>query len=224
MSAREVVSDSNSPVPLAPALPFVEPELRAEFLTAIERRRPQLERVAMKMMRCREDAEDIVQESVLKALRFLPRFRRDARIDTWLHAIVVNTARDWLRLQRQRAKTSLEAKSEDGDDTLVLDLPHPGENPEESCSHQEWLRLLHEEIRSLDPIYQRPIQLCDLDGRSYREAASMLQLSGPAMKARLFRGRVMLKGKLSRHTGLPVDPVYERPRGRRGRRRKSKAV
>ncbi len=223
MSTKEAVSDINAPVPPAGALTLVEPQLRAEFLNAVEHRRPQLERVAMNMMRCREDAEDIVQESVLKALRFLPRFRRDARLDTWLHAIVVNTARDWLRLRRQRAKTSLETESEEWDDTLVLDFPHPGDDPEESCSRHELLRLLHEEIRSLDPVYQRPIQLCDLDGRSYREAALMLKLSGPAMKARLFRGRRLLKSKLLRHSGSPVAFEPERPRVRRRKSEKRRS-
>lgn len=214
MSSRETVVEAWSPRSLPSSLPLVEPELRAEFVMALERRRPQLERLALRMMRCQEDAEDVVQESVLKALRFLPRFRGDARIDTWLHAIVVNTARDWLRLRRQRAQISLETESEEWDDVLALDLPHPGESPEESCSRHELVRLLEEEIRRLDPVYQMPIRLCDLDGRSYREAALMLELSGPAMKARLFRARILLKSRFSRHSSFQVSSTQETRRGR----------
>lgn len=204
MSTHETLLHPGAPMPFLASLPAVEPDLRAALVTTLERRRPQLERVAMSMMRCQEDAEDIVQESVLKALRSLPRFRGDARIDTWLHAIVVNTARDWLRLRRQHPRTSLEAEPEEWGDVLAVDLPHPGENPEESCSRQELLRFLEEEIRRLDPVYQMPIRLCDLDGRSYREAALILKLTGPAMKARLFRARVLLKNRLSRHSSLPA--------------------
>jgi len=206
MSARESLP-SPSCVPPFPAP--VEPELRAAFLLTLERRRSQLERVAMNMMRCQEDAEDIVQESVLKALRFLPQFRGDARIDTWLHAIVVNTARDWLRLRRQRSEVCLEADSDEWEDVLAVDLPHPGASPEELCGTHEELLLLQEEIRRLDPVYRLPILLCDCDGRSYREAALILKLTGPAMKARLFRARGLLKKRLSRHSSLPKPAIGE---------------
>lgn len=202
MSTRETLIDAE-PIPYL-AGQFIESELRASFLTMLERRRPHLQRVAMNMLRCQEDAEDIVQESVLKALRFLPRFRGEARIDTWLHAIVVNTARDWLRLRRQRAQIPMEAESEEWDDVLALELPSSAEDPEEFCSRHELLGLLQEEIRRLDPMYQLPIRLCDLDGRSYREAALMLKITGPAMKARLFRARGLLKKRLSRHARRPL--------------------
>ena len=220
MSTRETVLEACCPRPLSSSFPLVEPELRAAFVVALERRRPQLERLALRMMRCQEDAEDVVQESVLKALRFLPRFRGDSRIDTWLHAIVVNTARDWLRLRRQRAQISLETESEEWDNVLALDLPHPGESPEESCSRRELVRLLEQEIRRLDPVYRMPIRLCDLDGRSYREAAVMLKLTGPAMKARLFRARILLKNRLSRHSDLGGFPT---PKARRGHSRTRKS-
>jgi RNA polymerase sigma-70 factor (ECF subfamily) len=217
MSTREAVAEHTSPLPPPNSLPLVGPELRAAFLLTLERRRPQLERVAMSMMRCQQDAEDVVQESVLKALRFLPRFRGDARIDTWLHAIVVNTARDWLRLRRQRAQLSLETESEQWEDVLTLDFPCPDENPEESCSRRELLCHLEEEIRRLDPRYRMPIRLCDLHGHSYREAARMLKITNPAMKARLFRARVLLKKRLSWHSAVPIPTASQRRR--RSRRR-----
>lgn len=211
MNRRETAARQTNPMPLPNSLPLFEPELRAAFLLTLERRRPQLERVAMSMLRCQEDAEDIVQESVLKALRFLPRFRGDARIDTWLHAIVLNTARDCLRLRRQRAQVSLETGFEERDDVLSLDFPHPGEDPEESCSRHELLCLLQEEIRRLDPAYKMPILLCDLDGRSYREAALLLKITLPAMKARLFRARRLLKVRLLRHSAFPTCRAPEVP-------------
>lgn len=218
MSTRETVGDVGPIHCLTPTL--IDPELRAAFLMTVERRRSQLQRVAMNMLRCQEDAEDIVQESVLKALRFLPRFRGEARIDTWLHAIVVNTARDWLRLRRQRAQAPMEAESEEWDDVLALEIPSPSEDPEESCSRHELERLLQEEIHRLDPIYQMPIRLCDLGGRSYREAAVMLKLTGPAMKARLFRARGLLKKRLRRHARSP-EPTRAETRDGRSRRTKT---
>lgn len=217
MSAGEAVPQPGHCMPVPGSMPRAEPELHAEFMTTLERRRPQLERLAMSMMRSQEDAEDIVQESVLKALRFLPRFRGDARLDTWLHTIVANTARDWLRMRRQHPALSLEAEPDEWGAARPLDVPHPGENAEESCARRQLLRLLREEICRLDPVYQMPIRLCDLDGRSYREAARMLNLSGPAIKARLFRGRLLLKNRLARHSDLRGSATH---RGR-GRKRRS---
>jgi RNA polymerase sigma-70 factor (ECF subfamily) len=205
--------------PAATGLPVVAPELRAAFLVALERRRGQLERLAMSIIRCQEDAEDVVQESVVKALRFLPRFRGDALIDTWLHAIVLNTARDWLRVRRQRVRISLDAEPEERDEAGFPELSDPGETPEDSCGRRELMRHLREEIRRLDPMYQMPILLCDLDGRSYCEAASILKISGPAMKARLFRARVMLKRRLQRHSccaGFSLSSRWGVPAGNRG--------
>ena len=213
MSTPQTVLDAGTPVPLQTTPAPVDPELRAAFLISVERRRPQLERVAMTMMRCREDAEDIVQESLLKALRFLPRFRGDARIETWLHAIVVNTARDWLHLRRKRPQVSLETGSEELDGVIAIDLPQPGESPEESCCRHELLGLLQDEIRGLDPVHQMPIRLCDLDGRSYREAAALLKVTRPAMKARLFRARLLLKNRLAQHRRFPVSAHPETARG-----------
>ncbi|MGA8110802.1 MAG: RNA polymerase sigma factor [Acidobacteriaceae bacterium] len=200
MSAIEALPEIVSPLPSAAA-----PELHAEFLFALERRRPQLLRLAAGITRHPDDAEDILQESVLKALRFLPRFRGDARIDTWLHAIVANTARDWARFRRDHPHTPLESEPGEGGDTLTLDFPHACEDPEQSCSRHEMVRLLRAEIRALDPRYQLPIRLCDLDGRTYREAARILQLSGPAIKAKLFRGRVLLRRRLALHLRLEDD-------------------
>lgn len=222
MSTAGALANPGFPDPPAGPARDIPPDLHAEFLFALERGRPRLERVAMRMVRSREDAEDVLQESLLKALRFLPRFRGEARIDTWLHAIVLNTARDWLRSRHERLRMSLETDSENGGETTVLDFLHPGESPEECCSRRELLNLLHEEIDRLDPVYQAPIRLCDLDGRSYREAAGTLEVSGPAIKARLFRGRMLLKGRLSQHVKLrrgaraAEDPARRYRRGEGG--------
>jgi len=209
MSAIEAIPEIVSRLPST-----ADPELRAELLFALERRRPQLLRLAVSITRHPDDAEDILQESVLKALRFLPRFRGDARIDTWLHAIVANTARDWARSRRDHPHMPLESEPGEGGDTLTLDFPQACEDPEESCSRHEMLRLLRAEIRALDPRYQLPIRLCDLDGRTYREAARILRVSGPAIKAKLFRGRVLLRRRLARHLRIENDLSQPPRRGK----------
>ena len=188
----------------------VETDLRAEFLVVLERRRAQLLRAAFRLTRSREDAEDIVQESLLKALTHLPRFRREAQLDTWLHAIVMNTARGWLRYRNRRDFTPLEVELQHGALVLPLDFPHPGDDPEESTRRRELRRLLRDEISGLNPAYGMPIVLCDLNYRSYREAANALHLSDTAIKSRLFRGRKLLRSRLAHHASRKQIPSRAR--------------
>ena len=170
----------------------------AVFTRTVVQRRAYFLRVAQRISLSHQDAEDIVQESVLRAFHNLPNFRGESRMDTWLHAIVVNTARNWLRNRGNRVFVPFESDGLGDNDGPYLDLPHPGKSPEEFCSERHLRRILLAEIQSLDPMYQRPIQACDLDECSYREAAATLNLSICTLKARLFRGRATLKRKMRR--------------------------
>jgi RNA polymerase sigma-70 factor (ECF subfamily) len=168
----------------------------AALARTLEVRHAQLVRLALRITRCPEDAEDVVQQSVVNALTHLSRFRGESRMDTWLHAIVLNTARTWLRNRRAHVHVSLESPGYNDHDVVKLDFPHPGKNPEEHCWDHELHRLLLAEVGYLDPIYKRPIQIRDLDEYSYCETAEMLKLNISTLKARIFRGRTLLKRRL----------------------------
>ncbi|HTW50027.1 MAG TPA: RNA polymerase sigma factor [Acidobacteriaceae bacterium] len=177
----------------------------AVFTRTVDQRRAWFIRVAQRISLSRQDAEDIVQESVLRAFEHLSSFRGESRMETWLYTIVVNTARTWLRSRGSRVFIPLESDGPWDRDVPALDLPHPGKSPEESCSDRQLHRLLLAEIQSLDPMYRLPIRACDLEERSYCEAAAALSIKSSTLKARLFHGRAMLKRRL-RHDD----------RGRRG--------
>lgn len=182
---------------------FVSPHVSdsdrsAVFTRTVVQRRAYFLRVAQRISLSQQDAEDIVQESMLRAFDKLPSFRGESRMDTWIHAIVVNTARNWLRGRGNRIYVPFEGNGSRDRTGPCADLPHPGKSPEESCSDRHLRQLLREEIESLDPMYRRPIQACDLEECSYREAATTLNLSVCTLKARLFRGRAALRRKLRR--------------------------
>jgi RNA polymerase sigma-70 factor (ECF subfamily) len=159
--------------------------------------------MAQRMTRSREDAEDIVQESVLKAITNLSRFRGEARMETWVSAIVVNTARTWLRSQRSHIHIPLDNPYYEDRDLPQPFLSHPGKSPEECCDERELNRLLLAEIAGLRTIYGQPIQMCHLEEHSYVEAAHALNLNVAALKARLFRGRALLKRRVAGHARSP---------------------
>jgi RNA polymerase sigma-70 factor (ECF subfamily) len=176
--------------------PPVQDDGYAALARALELRHGQLVRLALRMMRCPQDAEDVVQESVVKALTNLSRFRGESRMDTWLHAIVMNTARTWLRSRRGHVRVPLESAGYNDHDVAKLDFPHPGKTPEERCCDHELHRLLLGEVGGLEPIYKSPIQIRYLDEHSYCETAEILKQNLSTVKARIFRGKAILRRRL----------------------------
>jgi len=171
----------------------------AHFLQAASERRPQLLQVARRITNRNEDAEDILQEAFLKAYRALPNFRGEAKMSTWLTAIVKNTAREHLRGQRGRVFLSIEYTTGNDNEVVAMDFPDPGHNPEESCERREMDELLHSEVSKLNRGCRQVIERCVLQEQSQLEAAEALQIRVATVKARVFRAKRMLNRALSQH-------------------------
>jgi hypothetical protein len=96
------------------------------FLQASEQCRAQLLWQAQRFTSSREEAEDIVQEALFRAFKNLPRFRGESQMGTWLHVIVRNVGREWLRNRKGRAYLPLEHARNGDDEPQMLDYPDPG--------------------------------------------------------------------------------------------------
>lgn len=175
------------------SMPAVSEDKLDTFVEAAEQHRAQLLWLAQRITPCREEAEDIVQEALLKAFRNLAQFRGDAQMSTWLRAIVQNTARDWLRNQKGRVYLPLEQTHPADGGVVQLDFPHPAENPEQRCEREEMEWLLRREIGKLSAFSRRAVQLCVLEELSHRAASSMLNISVMTVKSRVFSGKQNLK-------------------------------
>jgi RNA polymerase sigma-70 factor, ECF subfamily len=171
------------------------------FVETAEQQRGHLLWVAQRFVPYREEAEDIVQEALLKAFRNLAQFRGDAQMSTWLHTIVLNTARDWLRNQKGRIYQPLEQTNPADGNAVVLDFPHPSENPEQRCEREEMEWLLRAEIEKMSSVSRRAIQLCVLEEFSHRAAANALDVSVITVKSRVFAGKQRLKRAVRLHIG-----------------------
>lgn len=169
------------------------------FVEAAEQQRSQLLWLAQRITPYREEAEDIVQEALLKAFRNLAQFRGDSQMTTWLRAIVQNTARDWLRNQKGRACLPLEQTNPSDGNLVSFDFPHPSENPEQRCEREEMEWLVRTEIGKLGSVSRRAIQLCLLEELSHRAAASALNISVITVKSRVFSGKQRLKRAVHMH-------------------------
>jgi RNA polymerase sigma-70 factor, ECF subfamily len=161
------------------------------FVQAVQQRREHLVRVARRVTPCGEEAEDIVQEALMRAYRSLPRFRGEAKMSTWLQTIVQNAAHEWLRGQKGRVLLPLECKTEDG--SMPLNVPDSRRSPEESCEAAERSRILKREVGKLSKGCRRAVELCIFEDMKQRTAAKKLNVSVVAIKARIFTAKRLLR-------------------------------
>jgi RNA polymerase sigma-70 factor, ECF subfamily len=147
----------------------------------------------------REDAEDALQETFLKAFSRLSQFQGDSQFYTWLVRIAVNESLMKLRKGRAHPTVSLDEPIQSDDDLIPRELGAWDGNPEQRYAQQEWREILDRAVQSLPPIFRTVFVLRDMDQLSTEETAAVLQLSVPAVKSRLLRARLQLREKLGQH-------------------------
>jgi RNA polymerase sigma-70 factor (ECF subfamily) len=165
-------------------------------------------RLAQHVTQNREDAEDVLQETFLKAYEHLDQFQGAAKFYTWIVRIAVNQALMKLRRRRSDRSVSLDEAIDTGEDTIVREVAAWDENPEQKFSRVEFSQILEEAIGGLDPGYRSVFVLRDIDELSTEEAADALGLSIPAVKSRLLRARLQLREKLTRHFKRKGDNAF----------------
>lgn len=152
-------------------------------------------RTCLSMLKHREDAEDCLQETMLRAYRAYGQFDGRARLSTWFYRIAVNTCVDYIR--KRRNEVSLDALRDDGFD--------PGDrkqNVYSSLEESERKRLLKEALDLMPEDARALIVLRDVEGLSYDEAAQALNLPLGTLKSRLSRAREKLCALLSKNAEL----------------------
>ena len=135
-----------------------------------------------------EEAEDALQDAFLKAFQHLPNFEARSRFSTWLVRIAINTG-----LQRVRSRKDFDSLDEDSEEFRPRNIQAWSDNPEEFYSREELRRLVEKEVMKLPLKYRVALMLRDLEELSTEEAAAALGLSIPGLKARVLRGRLMLR-------------------------------
>ena len=153
-------------------------------------------RVARRMMRNNEDAEDVLQESFQQAFIHLNSFNGGSRFSTWLSRIAINAALMKLR-KKQHLWESLDESNEDEQSSHRLDVEDQGLNPEQLYAQTERQQILAEAMNELTPGTRKAIELCEIDERSGEETAQILGISVSAVKARVFHGRRKLRERLT---------------------------
>lgn len=169
---------------------------RAEFARLVEATSNHIYRLALKILRDPQDAEDVLQESYIKALRALPDFEGRSSLSTWLYRIAVNEA---LMLLRKRRVTLVPVDEDPDKDepTAGLVLTDWGSLPENELLSTEGRQELDSAVETLPDNLRVVFTLRDMEGMSIRETADLLGLTETAVKTRLLRARMRLRNQLS---------------------------
>lgn len=149
---------------------------------------------AYSILQNQQDAEDTAQETVLKALKNLHRFRAESKFSTWLISIAVNEARARLRHARVLKFESVDQspEEEDGSFTPAV-ITDWREVPLQALEQKELRELLRKAITSLPEIYREVLLLRDVEEFNIAETAAALDVSEGVVKTRLLRARLMMQ-------------------------------
>ena len=156
--------------------------------------------LALRMVRRREDAEDVTQETFVRMFRALNRYDTNRPFAAWLMTIASRLCIDQIRRRRVNP-VSLTHQEPGSDEQHEMDVEDPGPGPDEITSHSEEERRSNELIQSLPPHYRVVVVLRHLQDLSYEEIAEALNLPLGTVKARIHRAREILKLRLVERGG-----------------------
>jgi RNA polymerase sigma-70 factor (ECF subfamily) len=152
---------------------------------------------ALAILRNPTDAEDAVQEAMLKALANIRQFRAEARFSTWLIQITVNEALMRRRRERTRMMEGIEDHRDEEGDYAPRDFADWREIPSEALERKEVRQKLANALASLDRKYREVFVLRDMEQLNIQETAEALGISVASVKTRLLRARLMLRDLLA---------------------------
>jgi RNA polymerase sigma-70 factor (ECF subfamily) len=173
---------------------------RTAFDELHQRHAAKMFRVAHRITRHREDAEDAVQESFLSAYVHLKNFEERARFSTWLTRITSNAALMKVRKNRLSREVSIEEPAEPLEFRPVDKLKDSSASPEEICAKGEQQAILRDAIAKLRPTLRKAVELYQLRERSLHETAKVLGISIAATKGRVFHALATLRRRRKKYS------------------------
>ena len=165
----------------------------------LERHQARVFRFGMKMCGKEEDAQDVLQETLLAAARNVDGFRGASSVSTWLYTI----ARSFCIKNRRTSKFApRQLESLESEDGTAIDVADTARGPEEHLSGQQVQGALGAAIRDLEPMYREVLVLRDVEGLSAAEVAEVTGVSVEAVKSRLHRARVAVRDRVGPLLGI----------------------
>jgi RNA polymerase sigma-70 factor, ECF subfamily len=170
---------------------------QAEFARFVDAYSPQVYRLALKILNDPQDAEDVLQETFLKALRAVANFEGRSSLSTWLYRIAVNEALMTLRRHKGGTVSIDEDKADEEGQSEPVEIVDWCCLPERDLLSGEARLSLDRAIETLSPALRAVFVLRDIQGLSVKETADALEVSEAVVKTRLLRARLKLREELS---------------------------
>ncbi len=148
------------------------------------------------------EAEDLVQETYVRAYRFFGRYDRSLPFTSWLYRIMTNVHIDQVRRKNRIRTTSLDHGGADG--TSGWDVPDHEATPDRELLHNSLTEPLQLALKSMTPDFRSAVLLADVEGMAYEEIADTMKISIGTVRSRIHRGRKQLRQYLER-AGFAYD-------------------
>jgi len=146
----------------------------------------------------RDDAEDLLQQSLLEAYAAFDRFRAGSHFDRWVLQIMHRTFLDTVRSRSRQAVQSLDAAWEtEGGRVLARELADPRGGPEAELMAQTLSEPLQRALDALPTPFRGVVLLADMEGLTYEEVAGVLGCPVGTVRSRLHRARALLRRRLA---------------------------
>lgn len=153
--------------------------------------------IVLRMVRDREDAQDVLQDSFLRIYRNLHQFRYQSALQTWVAQVSYSVAVRYL----ERKRIPLERYASDAKRQSALEAIPDGADVEASSADDQMVGMLLASMKDLPPVQRTLLTLYHLDELPIAEIATITNLNESTIKSHLFRARKWLRSRLAPHTG-----------------------
>jgi RNA polymerase sigma-70 factor (ECF subfamily) len=147
-----------------------------------------------------EEAADLTQDTFLQVLRSVRKFRGDSELKTWLFRIAINESRNrfrWWKRRKRESTVSLDAQPVRDGLPLNETLADSSEDPERALIRRQEHERIERALNDLPLLFREAVVLCDVEGQSYQEIATLLGINIGTVKSRIARGREEMRKRLS---------------------------
>ena len=150
--------------------------------------------MAFRLTSNRAEAEDLLQETYVRAYRFFHRYDENLPFTSWLYRIMTNIHIDAVRRQSRLRTVSIDQSGSDG--TQAWDLPDETSNSEAGLMEDQLDEPFQLGLKAMTPEFRMAVILADIEGMSYEEIAAIMETSVGTVRSRIHRGRKQLKAHL----------------------------
>lgn len=171
---------------------------RVSFEHLVEKTQKQAYGLAYRLTGNAAEAEDLVQESFLRAYRFFHRYDPTLPFTSWLYRIMTNAHVDGVRRRSRLRTTSLEQAGSDG--STVWELPDMQPAPDRAMLDQSLDETIQTALCAMTAEFRTAVLLADVEGMAYDEIAEVMKTSVGTVRSRIHRGRRQLRNHLLRHS------------------------